>query len=227
MSYSLTLSFNNEAEAIEFPVLPEKIEVSSSGDNKTYDISQLGEVNVIKSAKLTEIAFESIFPANWFPGCNVSQSALFEPAHYIDRLQKWRREKQPMRLVLVGSTMNINIPVSVERLIWSESGGAVGDIAYQIALKEYRFYAAKKVQVAKQSGSVSVVMPKLLSAKTPARSDTRVQPKTYTLVTGDNLWKVAQKFLGDGIKYKQIQTLNGIKDAELKRLPVGKVIKLP
>lgn len=227
MTYSLTLSFNNEAEAIEFPVLPEKIEVSSSGDNKTYDISQHGEINVIKSAKLTEIAFESIFPANWFPGCNVAQPALFAPSHYIDKIEKWRREKQPMRLVLVGSTMNINLPVSVERFNWSESGGAVGDIAFQLSLKEYRFYAAKKVQVAKQSGSVSVTMPKLLSAKTPARADTRVQPKTYTLVAGDNLWKVAQKFLGDGSKYKQIQTLNGIKDSELKRLPVGKVIKLP
>lgn len=227
MTYSLTISFNNEAEAIEFPILPEKIEVSSSGGSKTYEISELGEVNVIKSAKLTEIAFESIFPASWFPGCNVSQPALFPPSHYIDRIDKWRREKQPMRLVLVGSSMNINLPVSVERFIWSESGGAVGDIAFQIALKEYRFYAARKVQVAAQSGSASVAMPVLLIASPAARPDTRVQPKTYTLVAGDNLWKVAQKFLGDGSKYKQIQTLNGIKDSELKRLQIGKVIKLP
>lgn len=227
MTYSLTLSYNNESEAIEFPVLPEKIEVSTSGNNKTYDISQLGEVNVIKAGKLAEIAFESFFPASWFPGCNVTQTELFPVSHYIDRIEKWRKEKQPMRLVLVGSTMNINLPVSVERFICSESGGTVGDIAYQIALKEYRFYAAKKVQVAAQFGAASVAMPKLLSAAPAARPDTRVQPKTYTLVAGDNLWKVAQKFLGDGSKYKQIQTLNGIKDAELKRLPIGKVIKLP
>lgn len=228
MTYSLTLSFNNETEAIELPVLPEKIEVSTSGNNKTYDISQLGEINVIKLGKLTEIAFESFFPASWYPGCNVSQQELFEPSHYIvDRITKWRESKQPMRLVLTGGPMDINIPVSIERFTWSESGGAVGDIAYQIALKEYRFYAARKVQVATQSGSASVAMPKLLSAAPAARPDTRVQPKTYTLVAGDNLWKVAQKFLGDGSKYKQIQTLNGIKDSELKRLPVGKVIKLP
>ncbi|GIO42467.1 LysM peptidoglycan-binding domain-containing protein [Paenibacillus apis] len=226
--YSLTLSFNHEAEAIEFPVLPEKIEVSSSGNNKTYDISQLGEINVIKPGKLAEIAFESFFPASWFPGCNVEQRELFQPSHYIvDRIQDWRGKKHPVHLVLTGGPMNINMDVSIERFIWSESGGAVGDIAYQIALKEYRFYAARKVQVATQSGSASVAMPKLLSPAPAARPDTRVQPKTYTLVAGDNLWKVAQKFLGDGSKYKQIQSLNGIKDAELKRLPIGKVIKLP
>lgn len=35
------------------------------------------------------------------------------------------------------------------------------------------------------------------------------------------------KKLGDGSKYKVIQKLNGIPDSELKKLPIGKVIKLP
>ncbi|OMG45305.1 peptidoglycan-binding protein LysM [Paenibacillus macerans] len=226
MSYSMTLSFNEETEAFEFPVLPGEIEVSVAGNNKTYEISVLGEINVIKSQKLTEISFESMFPAFWFPACNVEQYELFPPSHYIDLITKWRAEKQPMRLVLTGSTMNINMLVSVESFSWSEAGGAPGDISYQVAFKEYRSYAAKKVKVEK--GSVTKSTPKLLSKpKAPARPDTRVKPKTYTLVAGDNLWKVAKKILGDGSKYKEIQKLNGIKDSELKRLPVGKVIKLP
>lgn len=228
MNYSMTLSFNNQAEAIEFPVLPGKIEVSSSGGNKTYDINKLGEINVIGTQRLMEISFESFFPASWFPGCNVSAQELFEPKHYLDYIQRWRESKKPMRLVLVGSTFNINLPVSIERFVPSESGGAVGDIAYQISFKEYRFYAAKKVKVETSGASGTVTMPKLLSSPNKsARPDTRVQPKTYTLVAGDNLWKVAQKFLGNGARYNEIQKLNGIKDSELKRLPVGKVIKLP
>lgn len=224
--YTLTLSFDNEAEAIEFPVLPGKIEVQSSGDNKTYDISKLGEINVIKNLKLREIAFDSFFPASWFPGVNVERRAMFEPAYYIEHIEKWRKEKQPMRLVFYGSTMNINMAVSIEKFNWSEEGGSVGDIQYQIAFKEYRFHAAKKVKIEQKTtdGEKTVVMPKNQSEPRP---DTRVQPKTYTLVAGDNLWKVAKKFLGDGSKYKQIQTLNGIKDSELKKLPIGKVIKLP
>lgn len=228
-NYSLTLSYNNGAEAMEFPVLPENIEVSEAGRSKTYEISKLGEVNIAKGLKLREINFESIFPANWFPGCNVTERELFEPNHYIeDKIQKWRIDNPPMQLVMTGSTMNLNIPVTIEKFIWSEEGGAVGDIKFQIAFKEYRMYEAKKAKVQDKittSGSTTVVMNK--NKSTPARPDMRVKPKTYTLVAGDNLWKVAQKVLGDGSKYKQIQTLNGIKDSELKKLPVGKVLKLP
>lgn len=228
MSYSLTLSFNSEAEAIEFPLLPEKIEVNESGNSKSYEISKLGEINVIKSKKLSEISFESFFPAHWFPACNVEEGALFKPSHYIvDKITKWRDSKQPMRLVFTGGPMNINMPVSIEKFTWSEEGGAVGDIKYSISFKEYKFYAAKKVEVVKPtatSGTVTTVMKKNKAAPRP---NTKVKPKTYKLVKGDTLFKVAKRFLGDGSKYKQIQKINGIKDSELKRLQIGRVIKLP
>lgn len=227
MSYSITLSFNNETEAFQFPILPESIEVSGASDNKTYTISKLGEINVINDMKLKEVSFEGIFPARWFPACSVKEKELFPPKHYIDLIEKWRGEKKPMRLVMTGSTMNINMLVSVEDFSWSEEAGAVGDINFDISFLEYRSYAAKKAKVEEKatvSGSKKVVMNKNKSAPRP---DNRVKPKTYKLAAGDNLWKVAKKFLGDGSKYKEIQKLNGIKDSELKKLPVGKVIKLP
>jgi len=59
------------------------------------------------------------------------------------------------------------------------------------------------------------------------RANEKTKPSTYTLKAGDNLWSIAQKILGDGAKYKAIQKLNGIADSELKKLPIGKVIKLP
>lgn len=226
MSYSLTLSFNNEAEAIEIPLLPEKMEVNESGNNKSYEISQLGEVNVIKSKKLTEISFESFFPAEWFPACNVQQNELFKPSHYIDKISKWRDSKQPMRLVFTGGPMNINLPVSIEKFTWGEEGGAVGDIKYSISFKEYKFYSAKKIEVVKPA-TTSTAKPTIKKKIAEKRPNTKVKPKTYKLTKNDTLWKVAKKFLGDGSKYKQIQKLNGIKDSELKRLKTGRVIKLP
>lgn len=223
--YSIKLSFNNETEAFQFPILPESIEVSGASDNKTYTISKLGEINVINNMKLKEISFEGIFPARWFPACSVKENELFPPKYYIDLIQKWRQEKKPMYLVMTGSTMNINMFVSIEDFSWSEKAGAVGDINFDISFLEYRSYAAKKVKVEEViSGGKKVVMKKNLAAPRP---DNRVKPKTYKLAAGDNLWKVAKKFLGNGARWKEIQKLNGIKDSELKKLKVGKVIKLP
>lgn len=57
------------------------------------------------------------------------------------------------------------------------------------------------------------------SIMSPVRaSDLRVvtaapTPETYrihTVVKGDSLWAIAQKYLGDGSRYKEIKTLNGL-----------------
>ncbi|MFT4200184.1 LysM peptidoglycan-binding domain-containing protein [Gordonia sp. (in: high G+C Gram-positive bacteria)] len=49
--------------------------------------------------------------------------------------------------------------------------------------------------------------------------------KTYTVVEGDTLWAIAERFLGDGDKFPQLAELNGIANPDL--INVGQVIKLP
>ncbi|WP_044480741.1 LysM peptidoglycan-binding domain-containing protein [Paenibacillus antibioticophila] len=225
MSYTLMLSYNNGAEKIYLPVLPEKIEVNQSGNSKSYDISQLGEVQVLTGQKLLDISFSGIFPAHPLYASGQEPGAFQEPLHYYQTLEKWLSNQKPIRLTFIGSTLNLDLPVSIESFTYSESGGAVGDISYTLKLKEYRYYTAKKPAVEQPGGAKAAAAPAGTNA--PVRPDTRVQPKTYTLVSGDSLWKVAQKLLGSGARYKEIQKLNGIQDSELRRLPVGKVLKLP
>lgn len=221
MSYSIYLSFNNEAEVLQLPVNPSAIEISESGNSKTYDISVLGEVNVIKNPKLTEIGLESIFPATRYPF--VVSETLLGPLQYIQMIKKWMESKRPNRFVFTGSTVDINMFISIEKFSWKEVGGAVGDIEYQLSLKKYVFYAAKKVIIEPPSTNQVAV-----AVQQPApRPDNREQPKTYKLVAGDSLWAVAQKFLGNGARYKEIQKLNGITDSQLKKLPIGLELKLP
>ncbi len=219
------LSYNNGEEKIFLPVLPEKIEVNQSGNSKSYDISQLGEVQVQTGHKLLDISFSGIFPARPLYVSGQERGVFREPVDYYKTLENWLSYQKPIRLTFIGSTLNLNLPVSIESFTYSESGGAVGDISYTLKLKEYRFYAAKKTSIEQPGGPATAAAPAATNA--PARPDTRVQPKTYTLVSGDSLWKVAQKVLGSGARYKEIQKLNGIQDSELRRLPVGKVLKLP
>ena len=48
--------------------------------------------------------------------------------------------------------------------------------------------------------------------------------RTYTVVKGDTLWKIAQNLLGDGERYREIVSLNSLKST---MLGVGQVLKLP
>lgn len=48
--------------------------------------------------------------------------------------------------------------------------------------------------------------------------------KTYTVVAGDSLWGIAQKKLGNGSRYKEIMSLNGLTSTSIRP---GQKLKLP
>lgn len=221
--YGVELSFNNKEEVMQLPVNPSSMDVSGSGQGSTHDVVGLGQINVIKDKKLTEYSFSGLFPAQWYPF--VTADDLLHPVEYIKTIEKWRDTKRPIRFIFTSDTYDINTPASIESFTWQEVAGSGGDIEYKLVLKEYRFYAARKIVT--KTVSDGQQEQQVQKQKTDARPNDKQQPKTYTLKSGDNLWSVAQKQLGNGSRWKEIQKLNGIKDADLKRLPIGKVLKLP
>lgn len=218
--YGVQLSYNNEEEKIHLPVNPESIEVSEAGKGKVYDIASIGEINVIKDRSLTEYGFKSLFPARRFP--LVTIDTLLHPMEYIKMIEKWMTTKRPIRFIFSSDTYDINTAASIESFQWKEIAGSGGDIEFNLSLKKYVFYGARRLPVVSSTTEEVVVAP-----DPPERPNDREEPATYTMVSGDSLWKVAKTQLGDGNRWTEIQGLNNISDAELKRLPIGKVLKLP
>lgn len=74
------------------------------------------------------------------------------------------------------------------------------------------------------------VAKRLKGTETPQKAPTQNKPQeapTYTLYTvksGDSLWRIAREQLGAGNRYKEIMTLNGLKDTLIH---VGKQLKIP
>ncbi|WP_442601741.1 LysM peptidoglycan-binding domain-containing protein [Paenibacillus sp. KN14-4R] len=231
MEYGIWLSFNNQEEGFQIPVNPESLEISESGSGDTHDIGALGEINVIKSPQLTEYKFEGIFPAMRYPF--VTSKVLLKPMQYVGFIKKWMGTRRPIRFVYVGTNADINgegkvisevnEAVSIEKFNWNEAAGSPGDIEYSLTLKKYVFYAAKKAVYAENKSTGEFEVYK----QSPERPDDKQTPKTYTLVAGDNLSKVAKRVLGDDSKWRDIQMLNGITDAQLKQLQIGMVLKMP
>lgn len=218
--YGLWLSYNNQEEGFELPILPGKIVVSGKGDGAGYDVYGLGRINVIRSPALAEYSFEGLLPAHAYPFITAAQ--VFEPIFYITLLKKWRATRNPIRFVYVGATMDINEPVSIESFEWSETAGDTGDIQFSLGLKEYRFYAAQKVQVVLQEDG-----SRQLQAEVPVRVDDRIVPTHYTVRSGDTLWAISRKVYGTPDRQVEIKELNGLTDAEVKSLAVGTVLMLP
>lgn len=224
--YGIWLSWNNQQEGFRIPINPTRIELGDRGKMQTYDVVGLGEVSVLKGRQLTEFAWSGEFPGQRYPW--VVSDVLLPPYEYVRYLLRWWDTKRPIRFVFTGQAFDINEAVSIEEFRWQESAGAEGDIAYTIRLKKYQFYAAQRVVPVQTGATGSTGASEVqLVKQPPARPDERVTPATYTLAPGDTLWSVAQRFLGDGSRWREIQQLNGISDAEVKRLPVGLVLRLP
>lgn len=49
------------------PVPPEKLTIKIKGGNKTYTMMNEGQINVLKSAELTEISFDMFLPNHQYP----------------------------------------------------------------------------------------------------------------------------------------------------------------
>jgi len=220
------IGWNNMAEGWPFPVLPEKINIRDAGSGKDYDIMEVGKIHVIEKPELTEIGFESFFPAVNSSFVS-SSSGWADPHEYVNYLNKWKESGHPVRFIYVGSDPDndkykINLAMSIESFERWEEGGSPGDIYFTLKLKQYRFYGAKHITAVKQANGST-----LLKKEAAKRPDERVKTTTYTLKPGDTLIKVARLVYGDSSRWREIQTLNNIKDWEIKQLKVGRVLQLP
>lgn len=213
------LSFNNQEEGFELPVLPEEVEVMEESNNKTHILQNIGEVSIINTIKQPTLRIESFFPANHGP--YVVSRVLKDPVEYIELLKKWRDTKRPIRLVVVDVAFPISWACTIESLRYKEEGGSVGDIYYEIEFKEYRWFQVKRVQVASSKEVKGNTVKVNVETKRPTEKQV---PKSYTVKAGDTLYAICKKQLGDGNKYKEIANKNNISDPS--SIKVGQVIKL-
>ncbi|RXI38725.1 LysM domain-containing protein [Clostridium tetani] len=223
MAYKMYLGINNGEEGFILPVLPEKIEFEEDGDNKTFDIINLGEINTINKPKLTKISFESFFPK--VKGPYVSSEQLFEPNFYINKIREWREKEQKIRFIFTGSPLEINDLFTIENFKISENGGEVGDIYYSIDIKKYKSYGAKKVVIIKPKNNNATKKVAKINKK-PPRPAEKPKVKTHTVVRGDTLWHIAKRYLGNGVRWKEIYNLNNDKIKNPNLIYPGQVFRL-
>lgn len=221
MAHGIYLSAKNDSEGFRLPVNPPSVEVQGSGNNEEYTIAGLGTVNVPGYESLDVYPIESYFPKH---PTHLSVAEHVDPQTYIDHLNKWKKEKLPVRYIYVDGSFAINELTMIEQFEYGEFDGS-GDVNFTLSLKKHVPSAPKKMALVKKA---TATKPATVAKKSaPPTQNAKVTPKTYSLIKGDSLWKLAQKFLGSGTRYPEIQKLNGIKDSQLRKLPIGLKVKIP
>ncbi len=221
------LSAKNDTEGFRIPVNPPELPFKNTADGEEFSIAKKGTVNVPKPLKLTEFAFSSFFPAH---DTHYAETQFREPQIYIDQINKWMAAETVIRFIYVGGSFFVNELVTIESFEPKDQFGTE-DVDYTISFKKHVPFGFKKMEVVKKNaakkGAAATKQPVTVAKKEAPRDNPKPVPQTYSLVKGDSLWKIAQKYTGNGANYKALQSLNGIKDSELRKLPIGLKVKIP
>ena len=217
IKYQMWLTYNAEKEKIQLPVLPETFKTNNGSSNDSMDITGLGEIIIMQSRPALEFSFSSFFPAARFPGVQVS--SLTKPLELVQKINSWKASKKPVHFI--ATACGVDLYCSIEKFNYSEEGGDPGTYQYDITLKEYREITVRQVKVDIPSKEATV-------EKEEARVDNSVQPKTYTVKSGDCLWNIAKQFYGSGSDYTKIYNANkGTIGGNPNLIYPGQVLTLP
>lgn len=195
---------------LELPYAPSELKVTIGSNNKTVELINGSEINILKNPKLTEIEFDIELPrGRQYAFANT----LVSSKTYTDYFEKVMLNKIPVKLVItrpnpflknknfssksgviLGGTKNdfesTVLTVSLEGYTMKESAENAYDVTISLKFKEYRtFGTVKQTIVNTQTSSQKQTVQ-------PTTKPTTNSNKTYTIVSGDNLWKIARKFYG-------------------------------
>lgn len=102
-----------------FPVTPEKISIKINGNNKTVNLINEGEINILKKAGLTDIEFEAEIPQVKHPYA-VYKNGFKEAGYFFDIFEGLKTGKKTFQFIVCRKTqvgkklLNTNMKVSLE-----------------------------------------------------------------------------------------------------------------
>ena len=222
MAYTMYLG------GVLMPITPSKVKVKINNQNETLTLINGEEINILKEPGLTDVSFDLLLPQVSYPFTNGgAQSADY----YLSLFERLKTSKQPFQFILNRSMPSgrrlfyTNLTVGMEDYQITDDAEEGFDITVTVSLKQYRHYGTKTVKV---QPAQTPAEPPTATVEQPQRETSQApQQSTYTVKSGDCLWNIAKKYLGDGSRYNEIYNLNKDKITNPNLIYPGQVLTLP
>lgn len=189
-----------EGQDLHLPVNPGEVTVEGAKKIETVSIINIGDVDFPVGDERTGISFGSFFPRD-YDQSYCQYVSIPTPEEALGRLIALRIGGKPIRLLITETA--INVLVLITRTTHRYVGGEPGDIYFEVSMRQWR---EVKVRTSAEAATLMAASPGI--AQQRPRPDTKPVPKTYVVKSGDTLWKIAKKELGNGNKYSAIYEAN-------------------
>lgn len=198
------------------PIPPEKLQVKIKNNNKSMQLIDFSEINVLSAAGLTDISFDILLPNVKYPFATYKDG--FKKAYYyLEQLEKLKTNNKPFQFIVTRRKPNNEVLYDTNMKVSLEDYTIYDDVKYgldnkvSIKLKQYKDYSTKiiKLNTNKNSNDNQNSNQQVIGTQQQNRESTNApSTKTYTVVKGDSLWKIAKKYYGDGSQYTKIYNTN-------------------
>lgn len=134
------------------PIAPSKLQMKINGQNKTLNLINDGEINILKKAALTDVDFDALLPQTKYPFASYKDG--FQRAEYfLDELERMKQSTDSVQFIVVRTLpsgqmlFNTNMKVSVEDYKILEDVKNGFDVSVSISLKQFKPYGTKTCNV--------------------------------------------------------------------------------
>lgn len=206
------------------PVPPEKMTLKIQNKNKTIDLINEGEVNLIKTPGLTEISFDARLPNASYPFASydtsfsesltnnlLGSSFSFKKADYF--MSYFREAKvthAPFRLIIARMSpkftmlSDTNLLVTLEEYSNNEDARNGFDVVVPLRFKQYRPFGTKELVKATNAKGEEVYTVK------ETRLTTKEVPKAYQIRNEQSVWEACKRISGGSLDWRTVAGLNGL-----------------
>lgn len=211
------------------PIPPSKLELKISNNNKTYDLINYSQINVLKNPGLSSLEFEVVLPNTKYPFAMYKNN--FQNAkYYLGVLENLKVNRSAFQFIVVRKfpngkdIFNTNIKVALEEYTITDTTEEGFDTKVKIKLKQYKEYSTKKVQV-----TIKQYRPPAVTRTVTTNNTAVAKPsgQNYTVKRGDCLWNIAKRFYGNGARYTTIYNANRSKIRNPNLIYPGQVLWIP
>ena len=217
---------------ILLPVTPESLTIKVKNQNKTLTLINEKEINILKLPKLSDVEFDVLLPQSSYPFAN---ALVQPPEYYLSYFEKLKTDRTHFQFIVSRTLPNgkvlfhSDMKVSLEEYEIQEDAEKLGfDIKVKIKLKQWQDYGTKTLKLTQPAAGANTDSAQVQAVVESSRDDsTAPKTKSYTVQSGDCLWNIAKKYLGDGSRYTEIYEMNQDKIINPNLIYPGQTLVLP